>query len=236
MVESLSRARTPLLSVLGQSGQIRRAAGQGGVIDLKVTGLDHNTGGAVDGKRHCIRDGVVDVDGLHREAAKFDLFAGQDLHKLCAPCQAELLQLIADQAAGQPGAVDGQVHLLQQIGDAANVILVAVGDQQALDLILILQHKAEIRDHQVHAEHIAVREYQAAVHNDHITAALVNGHIFAHFAQAAQGVDMDLGRIALLGLRCPAGTALAVRTAGTGPLLPCFSHSCGGGALVFLFF
>ena len=72
---------------------------------------------------------------------------GRIFHKLCTPCQAELLQLIADQAAGQPGAVDGQVHLLQQIGDAANVILVAVGNQQALGyFILILQHKAEIRD------------------------------------------------------------------------------------------
>jgi len=61
----------------------------------------------------------------------------------CLTGKAELLQLVFDQAAGQAGAVHRQAELLQQIGNAANVVLVAVGDEQTLDLILVLHHNKE---------------------------------------------------------------------------------------------
>ena len=195
----------PPLAVLGQGGQVGGAAGQGGVVDLEVAGLDHHAGGAVDGKAHRVGDGVVDVDGLHGEAPQMDLLPGHDLHKAGAARQVELLQLVADQAQRQLGAVDRQVQLLQQVGDAADVVLVAVGDQQALDPVLVLQNEGEVRDDHVDAVHLAVGEHQAAVHDDHVAAALIDGHVLAHFAQAAQRVDVDGdGRPALGGLG-PAG-------------------------------
>ena len=220
------------LPVLGQGGQVGHAAGQRGVINFKVAGLDDGTGGAVDGKGHGIRDGVVDVDRLHGKAAQLDLLPGHDLHKLGLAGKAELLQLVLDQAAGQAGAVHRQADLLQQIGNAANVILVAVGDEQALDLILVLHHKGEVRDDHVHAEHLAVREHQAAVHDDHIAVALVDGHVLADLAQTAQRVDMDGGRC-LLGLLRTARAAVIIGTAGggTGTLFPCGSSAVCGGCL-----
>ena len=144
---------------------------------------------------------------------------GGDLHELGLACKAELLQLIADEAAGQAGAVDGQIELLQQIGDAADVILMAVGDEQALDLILVLHHKSEIWDNHVHAVHVAVREHKAAVHDDHVAVALVHGHVLAHFAQTAQRVDVD-GHSGLLGLLRTAGPPVIIRAAGAGTLFP----------------
>ena len=76
---------------------------------------------------------------------RLSFWRGGDLHEFGLAYQAELFQLVADEAAGQAGAVDGQIELLQQIGDAADVVLMAVGDEQALDLILILHHKGEVR-------------------------------------------------------------------------------------------
>ena len=63
------------------------------------------------------------MDGLNGKAAQPDLLSGGDLHELGLACQTELLQLVADQAAGQAGAIDGQVKFLQQIRDA-DVLLV----------------------------------------------------------------------------------------------------------------
>ena len=157
------------------------------------------------------------MDGFHGETAQLDLLLRGDFHELGLARKAELFQLVPDQAAGQAGAVDGQVELLQQIGNAANVILVAVGDEQTLDLILILHHEGEVRDDQIHAVHVAVREDKAAVHDDHIAAALVHGHVLAHFTEAAQRVDVD-GHSGLLGLLRAAGTPLIIRPAGAGPL------------------
>ena len=84
------------------------------------------------------------------------------------------------------------------------MVLMAVGDEQALDLILILHHKGEVRDDHIDAEHIVIRENEAAVHDDHIAAALIDRHVLAHFAEAAQRIDMD-GRCSLFGLLGAAG-------------------------------
>ena len=211
------QGQNALLAVFGQGGQVGDAAGQRGVVDLEVTGLDDGACRAVDGKGHRIRDGVVHMDGFHRKAAQLELLLGGDLHELGLACQAELFQLVPDEAAGQASTIDGQIELLQQIGDAADVVFVAVGDEQALDLLLILHHEGEIRDDQIHAVHVAVREDETAVHDDHIAAALIDRHILAHFAQAAQRVDVD-GHSGLLGLLRAAGPPLIIGAAGAGPL------------------
>ena len=105
------------------------------------------------------------------------------------------------------------------------MVLVAVGDEQALDLLLILQHKGEIGDDHVHAQHIVLGEDEAAVHDDHIAAALVDGHILAHLTQAAQRVDVD-GHRSLLGLLGPPGAVVVVGPAGAGTLLAAGSGFC----------
>ena len=226
------QGQNALLAVIGQGGKVGGAAGQRGVIDLEVAGLDDGARRAVDGEGHGVRDGVVHMDRLHREAAQLDLLSGGDLHELGLARKAEFLQLVADEAAGQAGTVDGQVELLQQVGDAADVVLVAVGDEQTLDLILVLHHKGEVRDDHIHAEHLAVREHQTAVHDDHIAVALVDGHVLADFAQTAQRVDMD-GSRCLLGLLRTARAAVIVGAAGsgTGVLFPCGNSAVCGSCL-----
>ena len=160
-----------------------------------------------------------------------DFLFGHDLHELGLTGQAELFQLVLDEAAGQAGAVDGQVELLKQIRDAADVILVAVGDEQTFDLVLVLHHESEVRDDHVHAIHITVREDQAAVHDDHIPVALVHGHVLAHFAQAAQRVDVD-GDSGLFGLLRTAGAPVVIRAAGCTGTLLALRSSCRSGCIL----
>ena len=109
----------------------------------------------------------------------------------------------------------------------------AVGNEQALDLILILHHKGEIRDDHIDAEHIVIREDEAAVHDDHIAAALIDRHILAHFAEAAQRIDMD-GRCSLFGLLGTAGPTGVVGAAGSAGAL--FAGRIGRSGSLVLFF
>ena len=108
------------------------------------------------------------------------------------------------------------------------MVLVAVGDEQALDAVLVLHHKGKVRDHHVHAVHLAVREHQTAVYDDHVPVALIHGHVLAHFAQTAQRVDVD-GRCSLLGLLRAAGTAVVVGPpGGAGALFARLRGGCAG--------
>ena len=130
------------------------------------------------------------MDRLHGEAAQFDLLAGPDLVEDGAGGQAVFLKFIFDEADGQPGGVDRHIEFFEQVRQAADVVLVPVGDEQALDAVLVLQHVGEIGDDQINTEHIGIRENQAAVDQDHIALAFIQGDVFADFAQAAQRADV----------------------------------------------
>ena len=207
-------------AVLGNGGQIGGIAGNGGVVYLEVAGLDDHAGGTLDGVGHRVGNGVVHMDGLDGKAAQTEFLPGLDLVHLGAAPQPVLLQLVAQKAQREPGGVDGHIDLLEQIGNGTDVVLVAVGDEQAADLILVLHDKGEVGDHQIHAEHIAVGENRTAVHNEHIPLALVDGEVLADLAQTAQGVQMYRGQLGLAAL----GLTPALGLAAGGVLLP------GGGS------
>ena len=96
LVESASRASTPRSAVLGNGGQVGHGIpGQRCIVDLEVAGVDDDARRALNGKGQCIGNGMVDVDGLHGEAAQADLLAGTNLHKGGAGGKTVLFQLVA---------------------------------------------------------------------------------------------------------------------------------------------
>ena len=141
----------------------------------------------VDGEGHGVVDGVVDVNQLHAEAARLEGVAGLVGNELGGAQQMVLLQLELDQSGGQARRMDGGMHLLQDIGQRADMILVAVGQGNGPQLMLVLDQIAHVGDDQIHAEHIVVREPQAAVDDQHVIPVLQHGHVHANLAQATQG-------------------------------------------------
>ena len=146
---------------------------------MGVAGLDDDARRGVDGQRAGVRDGVVDADKLDRHAAGLDDVSRLYLHHPHLVDQAMLLEFILDKPHRQLGGVDGGVDLLHQVRDAADVVLVSVGDKDAADAVAVLHHIGEVRDDDVDAQHGLIREGQAAVDDEHIVAALVDGHVFS---------------------------------------------------------
>ena len=93
--------------------------------------------------------------------------------------------------AVKPGAVDGHVDLLQHVGDGADVILVAVGDEQAPEPVVVLHQIGYVGDHAVDAVHIIAGERHAAVHHDDLAAILIGGHVLADLVETAQRDDFE---------------------------------------------
>ena len=100
-----------------------------------------------------------------------------------------LLELQLNKPGGEAGAVDGHIHLLENIGNGPDVVLVAVGDEQAPEAVVILDQVADIGNDTVDAVHIVAGEGHAAVHHDDLTAVFVGGHVFADLIEAAQRDD-----------------------------------------------
>ncbi len=77
--------------------------------------------------------------------------------------QPGFLDPVAGQAEGQRRAVDRQAHLAQQELDAADVVLVAVRGDEAVDALGVLAEVREVRQHEVDAVHVGTGEHQPAV-------------------------------------------------------------------------
>ena len=131
------------------------------------------------------------MEELHGELAGPDALARLHGDELGALHQAVLLQLQLDEARGEPGAVDGHVHLLEHVGDGADVVLMPVGDEEPADPGPVLDEIADVGDDQVDAVHVVPGEGHAAVHHDDLAAVLIGGHVLADLIETAQGDDFQ---------------------------------------------
>ena len=180
-----------LLPQRAKPGQVDHPALDGGGIDFKVAGVDNGAHRTFDGEGHRVGDRVVHVDELHGELARLDhipRFAGDHLG---LGHQVVLLQLQLDQARAHAGGVNGGVDGPQHIGDGSDVVLVAVGDEDAPDLALVLDEVAHIRDDHVDAVHIVIREPHSAVHDHDVVPVLIDGQVFPDLIQASQRYDFQ---------------------------------------------
>ena len=126
------------------------------------------------------------MDKLHREAAQPKHRAGLFGEDLGVVEKIVLLQLQLHQGRGQRRRVNGDVDLPQQIGYAADMILMTVGQDQAADPAGIVLQIGKIGQDDIHPVHILVGKPHAAVDDKDITAILDCRHVLADLAETAK--------------------------------------------------
>ena len=102
-----------------------------------------------------------------------------------------LLELQLDEPGGEPGAVDRDIDLLENIWDGADVVLMAVGDEQAPQPGFVLDEIGHVGDDAIDAVHIIAGEGHAAVHHDDLAAVLIGGHVLADLVETAKRDDFQ---------------------------------------------
>ena len=205
------QCQNALLSQLTEPGQVDDRASHRGKVHLEVAGLDDQAGLGGDRQGTGVGDGVVHGDELHIEAAQLDMVAGVLFNELHPAQQAMLLELALDERQGEACGIHRDIHSLEQIGQTADMVLMSVGDNDSADLILVLLHKGEVGDYHIHTEHLVIGESQTAVHNEHILAALIDGHVLADLMQTAQGNDPHPGiGVGIIVVPTPAAGVLLV--------------------------
>ncbi len=66
------------------------------------------------------------------------------------------------------------------------MVLMAVGNKDAADFLLVTLYIGKIRNDKVDAEHVGLRKCESAVHNDHVPIIVVQGHVLTDFIQTAE--------------------------------------------------
>ena len=174
-----------LRAKLGKAGQVRDLPVNGREVHFEVAAEHHRARRAGNRQRHRARDGVVDVDKAHLEAAQTD-FIARTHHIERHACDTVLLELEVHQRKRQLRAVQGHGHLTQHIGCSADMVLVAVGEQHAADALAVFDEIGHVRDDKIHTQHVFLGEDGPAVHHHHILAVFNDGDVLAKFIHTAQ--------------------------------------------------
>ena len=184
-----------LAAQLTQTGDVHHITVNGGEIQLEVTRVDDHAQGGVDSQGTGVGDGVVHADELHGEGgAQADGVTVAHATEVGLLGQSMLLELVLNDTQSQAGGVDGHIQLLQDVGNGADVVLVAVGDDHTADAVAVLLQVGHVGDHQVDTGHlILVGEANAAVHDDDVLTVLNDGHVLAYLVETAQGDHTELG-------------------------------------------
>src|SRR5579859_66507 len=97
-----------------------------------------------------------------------------------------LAQLGLEQSEREAGPVNGHVENLQRVGQAPDVVLVAVSEEDPDDIATLFQQVRDVGQHEVDAEHVVLREHQARVDDEDLVLPLEGPHVDAHLAEAAE--------------------------------------------------
>jgi hypothetical protein len=176
--------RHALLAVMREPREVGGLGVDGRVVDLEVAGVDDRAGRRGDGVAAGVDDGVRHADALDAETADLDDVARHDRAQLDV-VDAELLELVGDEPERERHAVDRHRHSADQERHGADMVLMAVREEERLDLRGVLEQVRHVRDDDVDAERGRIREHHPAVHEDGFVATLVNHEVHADLAEAA---------------------------------------------------
>ena len=107
---------------------------------------------------------VVGFDKFYPKAAQINVLSVFYHFPLYLRKHVVLFQFIIYNADGQFRCVNRHVDVTKDIGNGADMILVAVGNKKSLYFLNVVLKISGVRYYQINAEHIVFRKSQTAVH------------------------------------------------------------------------
>ncbi len=155
-------------------------------INLEVAGVNDDAKRGMHGERHGIHDGVRDLDGMNRERAELEALSRHHLVQLRVFQQAVLFQFVFHVGEGELGGIDGHVELGDQPWDAADVVFMPVGEQNAANLVAVFNQVSEGGNDDIHAEQLVLREHHSGVDDDDVIVPADGHAVHSELAQATE--------------------------------------------------
>ena len=156
-------------------------------MELEISRMKHDAEGRLDGNPQSVGDRVTDGNERDLEDAKRDRFSRFDLHQPRLVSRRGLQHLPLDHPQSKFGAVHGNVEFGQHERQRADMVLMAMGDQDAADFFSILFKIGDIGNDKVDAQHLLIGKHQAGIDHHNVIFVFYGVHILADFPQPAQG-------------------------------------------------
>jgi hypothetical protein len=162
-----------------------------GVIELEVAGVDDDSDRCPDRDAHRVGDRMADAERQHGEWPDRHLVPGLERDQRVV-VELVLPDLVAEQAAGERGRIDGHAgELGQDVRQTAHVVLVSVRDEERANTLATLLEVRDVGHDEVDAEHLLVREHEPAVDDHDVVAVLEHVHVLADLPHPAERDDPE---------------------------------------------
>ena len=160
------------------------------IVELKVRSMADDTDGRSDSDPDGVWYVVIYMEEFDRKYTEFKYRVRLDLLYVDLAHVLEVVLTLHDDGARQRHGVYGWVSDLgNDVGDAADVIVVSMRYDHSSDLVLVFLEIGGIRNDVVNARHIFVRELKAEINDYDVITVLKKHGIAAYFFKAAKRYD-----------------------------------------------
>ena len=165
---------------------MRRVAELRRVVELPVAGVEDAAVGRVDQQRIALGDRMGERHVAEAERAELEIALHLDDVELDLVGQPLLLELAGDQAGGERRRVERHAEIGGEIGDRADMVLMAVGEDDAEQIVAPLLDEGEIGQDQLDAGIVGIGEGHAEIDHHPLALAAVEIDVHADLARAAE--------------------------------------------------
>ena len=103
-----------------------------------------------------------------------------------------LFKIVFDVSQSEFGGVDGNLEFREEPGQAADVVLVAVSQDNGAHMRFVFNQVGDIWNNDIHAQQLRLRKHQAGVDHDNVVFPAKREAVHAELAETAQGNDFQL--------------------------------------------
>ena len=187
----LKKRQHALFAIFGEGVQIEKLVVGGRRIDFEITGMDDDAERRVNGERDTIDQAVRDLDRMDGEGSGLEALVSAHLAQVGIVEQSVLVELVLDIGEREFGAPDGHLQFGEKPRKSANVVLMAVSEDDAAHALAIFDKIRNVGDDDIDAEEFGFGEHEAGVDdNDVISPA--DGHaVHAELAEASKRDDLQ---------------------------------------------
>ena len=180
-----------LVAELSKPGEVEQRPIHGGLIDLEIRRVDHQTHGGANGQAQGGRNAVRHLNKLHLKRPNLQHVAGLHLAQVGARVELMLRQLGLHQSQGEVGAHQRGAQCFVQVGHRADVVLVSVRQDDPLDLLGALEKVLDIGNDEIHPQKFLLGKHESGIHHEDLSSIAEEGAVEAELAAAPQEGDLQ---------------------------------------------
>ncbi len=111
---------------------------------------------------------------------------GRTSRRVVESSRAGFFEAFFDERKGEASAVNGDVEIAEDVGEGADVIFVAVRENDGADVLAILLEIGDVGNDEVDAEKLGFGEHHAGVNDENVVTETKHHHVHAEFAETAE--------------------------------------------------